>query len=1627
MSLLLAALLLATPLLVGLGQLPSGSAQVPVAGACLAKIEAPSLFPSIYLARGQSATLTVFINATNAGVNPARVRLEVQAYYAGSVRQVNVGGFTDQPYRSGALTPPVTHSVEISLAADAPPGLASIELRLIEAHAGAAGENCLWNAQTQGNTMESSAACGGHGECVRWGFWVDQRPGPVVTGVQLVRHDSTASAQPDVGNHDQALSWEEQFTRYPTVTDATGTVVCNEGLPTAETPRYSEAHVLVNLTNMGDADLATPNGTQSPVPLRLLVLDNGFPLGAADVVFPNATDNANKGLVGNGSIGHAVVPAIFFLHEKGGVRNITVVVDPQGELPEASESDNAPVFPVTIRAPRITGEFVNVHPQGTAGNMKLTGSVIVRNNGTSLAGRSPSATVNPTDATICFSRTGTDFVGHVYLDVVREDSVVLNVSATLGAGEQRGESFHPEEQRPLDAGPHRIIFVPNDFLDLDNVTARRYLTELGPAQQFVNETCCSLPDLDPPRLQNVSIAPSDPFQQHVGGWLNVSGNVIDDSNFTSESDNVYLDITYPGDANATTFVVPHNPTSNASGFLTSNQSRLDILWWFNSTYDRAGTYNLRVRAVDAADPPHVTFFPPLAQAALQFTLSDFPRNMGVYAFLVCKEGGTANTSLPSDCVAGNQTMPEPRKTFANATDMVSLLFRVPPGSTGLPQESHNPSRITVQLTDPDGEVMGNFSVKPQCWSAATNAPIDCLTGGTATDETCSATSVKCYNYLYNFTLSPQVNVTDYGAQFRVDQRFCGYPTPEVKLLSLPKPSEYNITVWVGDASCRFTAWNLTNTPPYLDPSNLNATAVNATMTFELVDPEPAVITQVQPGSSRVNAGQRQSFSANITDNIYVKKAFVLLYNGTGDLVDVEYMNNTHPWLNESGVNLHNNGTWETFPAVPTGFDTALCNAGAYRWRIGAQDAGHNISYSATDPNEYRTLQVDDVPAPTVTQEGAFRVTSSGVDTSPSTAYQAQDAFVLQADVVDDTCFTVQGVITDVNTNAEALRRDLTRVAGTHLYRSANVATGNGADLPEGAYRFTVIARDSAGHEGPSQVHDLVVVGNLPPQFSFLTPPPDGFGTPNGTIRFDVGDPVQGVDLASINVSASVNGAAPQPVGAQPLALEVSGSRVLSYRVAFTLPTVHGDIVAVAAEASDGTLAGNRTWSFTVDGVAPRGTLACSRSYPRPCGEGGSVSVAPDTVFTLTAVDTDPAGRVESGVAGVRVRADANAAHGTEQLLPGASVTFTLPQLGATADGVYTLHAQAVDNAGNAQTDQPVLLSLDSQGPVVQSVLTTPVPQGLNITASISDVANDVRSATLNFRTGQGAYEARPLLRIEGTQFWYAVLSGARRGVQVCYFLEATDFLNNTASNGTAVSPNCLTSENHQPLLTVTSPRDGEAVQGAFTVRWQVSDLDGDPVTVSLSYRRASDVQLVVVPVSLEEQGQRSKTVNVTGLVEGDYLLKVDASDNQPFNNRTTRSLNFTVGASGAALNRPVFEKGVVAPGEDIKVRVELGKPVDTIVARLLKDDVEVQRKAMDNDPEGSRFYTATFRVTEPGLYQVEVQGTFDDGTPFTLRSATPVRVQGAGLPFGGDTLVIVAVGAAVVALAAAGLRRRGML
>lgn len=1582
--LLLAALLLGSTLVA----MPVAQAQA----GCIAKIEKVTVSPSLWVDGGTK--VTVRWHVINVGAPPpvpqtAKIKYTFKDAEGGVISQGTTTPFS----------PPQNVSKDFTVPANAAEGEGTIDYFLT-------GEGqssvCLIHPgdPKPGGTPQIPGTTDAHFTLT---YWIGKKPDVNVTGVALFKH---YDADPELNHTEPMTHLDASFTRYPVVNPGPDTSACIEENEAKKLP--STGHFNVTVKNNGSAefwqeqvnhtgDAGGPFTDISEVDLRLHILDNGQLVNTSTV----------RVELGFGGSAGALVPDVYSLVNKAGVRNITITADPTRLVPETDEDNNVFSSPedkdtgVYIMAPELEGTLT-ITSNATKGDKTLTGHFGVSNTGDRRAGTpvAPSqANPNPIDANICNSRNGREVVSKAYLDKEDNDHLLGTVTADYPVGaSSTSDDF--KDLGELSAGPHRVILVVDWSADgLGNIT------ELNETNSRVI-VFYNLSDERTPSVFNVQ----HPSEGRTGAKINITGNVTDDADFTLEDNIVILEMTFP-DGNATDFPVPHSGAGGDAGYIANNASNAeDVHFWFNSTYDQVGTYTFRVRAVDGAN--HSATFPLPALDPLPFRLTEFPKSMELMSVEVCKETvANQTTNITGDCVGYNATSGQPAgRLFEDPQNVVRVRFKVPPGATGLGNESRNVSRKFVEITNPDGLRLGLFPVIPLCWNNATGQPTECLPNS---GESCQG-NLTCYNHTFQVIVGhthivPSVFPLPSAQPCVADEQSVNS--------QLRLPATWNLTFHVGDAACKFRAHKSTE---QLDPVSFR---------FGLWDTVPANITGVSmPGGQSVAAGTPAQFRGdNVTDNIKVKQVAVHITKGSL----VKQFNLTGP--TGSNANLSSgNGTYSG--STPTGIYTDLDLAGSYDWLFIVRDANHTLSYSNPDGTvcvpaqpgstctvKARTFSVQDTRVPSVSNP---RVTFT--DGTPGDAFQAGTTVLLRAEVDDDTRITVVGVV-KTEVGGELLRVNMTRVSGA-LYTSGNLTTGPGGELPEGAYRFSVEVTDSAAKQATSADVVFRVVSNLPPSFTQRTPADGGFGSPNGTVSVDVGDNLHGVLTSSVEVRVGLNtGLAGTPAsGVVVLEREKRADGVpLLLRVSFQLQGAkHGDNVTVNVSATDTTnLTGSTQWSFRLDGIAPRSQLSCTRSHPLPCGSEGPQAVRGDTVFTISAQDLDPENKERSGVASVRFAMDVAGQPGQAQTIAGENASFKLTDF-AAQDGFYTVRFRAVDNAGNEEPERRLVFALDTQGPQVQNVLATATSTGWNVTATISD-ASDVRAVRLFTRAGASEFQERPMTRIPDTSFWSGTIAGAARGVQVCYYIEGVDFLDNLASNGTAASPICLPQENHPPQLTVQSPRSGDIVGASLTVRWEVRDIDGDPVRVSIAHRRQGDVQFTGVPLTTEEQGSRTKVIDTAGLPAGSYVLRVDATDNQPLNNRTSVSLNISLGGEEAATGVPRIDKATIAPGEVVRVTVDLPRLAEQVQARLLRGDQVIQQQDMEQDPPGSRTYVAEFRIAEPGLYQVEVVGEYEDGTPFAIKAARTITVTGGFLGLGVDAWVMVVLAAAVVALAVAGLRRRG--
>ncbi len=109
--------------------------------------------------------------------------------------------------------------------------------------------------------------------------------------------------------------------------------------------------------------------------------------------------------------------------------------------------------------------------------------------------------------------------------------------------------------------------------------------------------------------------------------------------------------------------------------------------------------------------------------------------------------------------------------------------------------------------------------------------------------------------------------------------------------------------------------------------------------------------------------------------------------------------------------------------------------------------------------------------------------------------------------------------------------------------------------------------------------------------------------------------------------------------------------------------------------------------------------------------------------------------------------------------------------------------------------------------------------------------------------------------------------------------------------GNQVSPTTTTTPakpevvvNHYPKITVIYPKGGEVLSGTVTIRWNITDPDGDPVIVTVAVTDDPFPSCATCPPQewhyLIVNGTNSGSLSwdTTSLPNGEYMLMIEAYD-----------------------------------------------------------------------------------------------------------------------------------------------------
>jgi hypothetical protein len=474
-----------------LAVVPPGDAQGTV---CIGQIQTVDALPSIWVNRGDTVNVKIFVSGSNGAVPTLQgyLPVEVDVAYAGG-SPVSIGPPVN-------FVPPQTRQdIQFTVPGDAGEGFATIT---VKEQAPPANDNCVWADGTGAGS-------------VSWGVWVDKKPDLYVPaqspfsgctapcgGVYLVRHDDTSSVLDDHEN----MTAGENLTRYPDVAGVCTEERTGPNTPAGPQPYYGQAHFGIVIGNRGTADFATPEpqgqdltGDHHALNVTVDVLVDGQLLARERVPL--------SGPLAPGAFGNVTFPAVWGLARNAGPHNVTVALDPLRTIPQTDGTNDVSSRVVRVEGPRL---HVDVRAMGLYADDRVRGTVTITNTGTTRAG-SVDALTAP-DSLLCMSTTGGNFVSRAYVDQVDAQHLLRfngvggdpnNISATLDpvdplTGQCPAASVCSVSATLQDAGPvlapgaHTVIIMANDHVDGTPATPL-FLSEYGGSSPFLDATCCNVP------------------------------------------------------------------------------------------------------------------------------------------------------------------------------------------------------------------------------------------------------------------------------------------------------------------------------------------------------------------------------------------------------------------------------------------------------------------------------------------------------------------------------------------------------------------------------------------------------------------------------------------------------------------------------------------------------------------------------------------------------------------------------------------------------------------------------------------------------------------------------------------------------------------------------------------------------------------------------------------------------------------------------------------------------------------------------------------------------------------------------------------------------------------------------
>lgn len=433
---------------------------------------------------------------------------------------------------------------------------------------------------------------------------------------------------------------------------------------------------------------------------------------------------------------------------------------------------------------------------------------------------------------------------------------------------------------------------------------------------------------------------------------------------------------------------------------------------------------------------------------------------------------------------------------------------------------------------------------------------------------------------------------------------------------------------------------------------------------------------------------------------------------------------------------------------------------------------------------------------------------------------------------------------------------------------------------------------------------------------------------------------------------------------------------------------------------------NSTGDVTVqvDGTDPTASI----TIDGPKASGTPTLVGSSTLVTISGDD-------DTGLESLTLRAVQDGTETGSTTITGGSGEATLSNLGLTNDGTATLELTARDVAGNTGEDT-VEVQIDTTSPQVNNPDLQASGSSLAVTVTAEDEAGIGEVLLFFKKPTEDRFTSKTMTEATGDTYEASINSPGSSGTLEYYF-QATDRLGNQASRGDQNNPltfnlGDVELENSPPTVSITSPQDGASVSGEIELVLDISDPDGDDVSISSATIDPSSGS----SVSLDASGdQASIPLDTTQLAEGRAIVEIEASDGMDTSTASLQLIVNNLPDAGACETDQTLETG-----SDVEVCFEFptSENVTDLEVELIRNGETISTSSLSPDTSGQ--YQTTFDIEEEGSYALRITATHEDGSTEETTSE-PFQVQSGGgvtdSPIGRFVTVLV-LGVVVVGLAA---------